>query len=100
MESYVIEIVTFRYKPNIKPQDFWKEDARIQENYTSKQPGFISRESAYSEDSKEVLVVVRWRTIEDADTSMQKFMKDRSVSTFSNMIDAKTMKMIRYNSKN
>ena len=96
MKPYVIEIVTLKYKSTVNADDFWKEDAKIQKDYTSKQPGFISRESGYSNGENEVLVIVRWKTEIDADASMQKFMEDKSVVDFVNMIEANTMKMKRY----
>lgn len=97
MKPYVIEITTFKYKESINATDFWKEDAKIQANYTSKQSGYIVRESGYSEESKKVLVMVKWRTNQDADASMNKFMNDTSVVKYANMIDASSMKMTRYN---
>jgi len=99
MTSYVIEITTFKYKPSVDIDEFWREDAKIQDIYTSKQPGYISRESAYSKDTNEVLVVVKWRTQADAEASMKKFMGDDSVKTYTNMIDGTTMKMMRYSKK-
>lgn len=99
MESYVIEVTSFKYKTSVDAYDFWKEDAKIQDIYTSKQPGYISRESGYSKDSNEVVVVVRWKTMSDAEASMNKFMSDASVTTFANMIDGPTMKMARYDVK-
>ena len=92
----VIEVTTFKYKPFVNPEEFWAEDAKIQNIYTSKQPGFIKRESGYSKDRKEVLVVVYWNTNKDAEASMQKFMQDTTVVNFVNMIDASTMEMARY----
>ncbi len=99
MESYVIEVTTFKYKASVSAEKFWEEDAKVQEIYTSKQPGYISRESAYSIESNEVVVVVRWQTMTDAEASMSKFMNDASVATFANMIDGPTMKMARYSVK-
>ena len=99
MKPYVIEVVTFKYKNTVRADDFWAEDAKIEVNYTSKQPGFISRESGYSENDHEVLVIVRWKSMADADASMKKFMSDSSVKGFANMIDASTMKMVRYEVK-
>jgi len=96
MDTYVIEITTFKMKSTVNADDFWVEDAMIDTNYTSKQPGYISRESAFDEDSNEVLVVAKWTTMEHADKSMQKFMKDASVANYANMIDGSTMKMKRY----
>ncbi|RNC88246.1 MAG: hypothetical protein ED556_03415 [Winogradskyella sp.] len=99
MKPYVIEITTFKYKATVNAHNFWKEDAKIQDIYTSKQPGYISRESGYSEETNEVLVVVKWETMTDADASMKKFMSDASVVDFANMINASTLKMARYNVK-
>ena len=99
MKSYVIEVTTFKYKTSMNSDDFWEEDATIQDIYTSKQPGYISRESGYSEDSKEVVVIVRWETMADAEASMAKFMSDNSVIDYANMIDGATMTMSRYNVK-
>lgn len=42
-KPYVIEVTTFKYKSAVNANDFWKEDARIEEIYTSKQPGYMSR---------------------------------------------------------
>lgn len=97
MKPYVIEVVTFKYKSTVNTDAFWKEDAKIQTDYTSVQPGFISRESGFSTENNEVLVIVKWETEADANASMQKFMEDKSVVDFVNMIEANTMKMKRYN---
>lgn len=96
---YVIEVVTFKYKSSVESSAFWARDAKIETEYTSKQSGFISRESGYSENDSEVLVVVRWKTEVDAEASMKKFMNDETVVDFVEMIDASTMKMKRYNIK-
>ncbi len=99
MKPYVIEVVTFKYKNAVQSEEFWAEDAKIETDYTSKQPGFISRESGYSKNDNEVLVIVRWKSMSDADASMKKFINDESVKGFANMIDAPTMKMVRYEVK-
>ena len=98
-DPYILEITSFQYKDTVNPDYFWKEDAKIQETYTSKQPGFISRESAYNEEGNEVLVVVRWKSETDAEASMNKFMNDTSVAPYAKMIEGSTMKMMRYNVK-
>lgn len=99
MKPYVIEVTTFKYKSTTDTTNFWTEDAAVETGYTSKQPGFISRESGYSENDNEVIVVVRWKTQADADASMKKFMGDESVKNYANMIDGATMKMARYDVK-
>ncbi len=99
MKPYVIEVTTFKYKNTVDADAFWARDAEIQDDYTSKQPGFISRESGYSPNLNEVVVVVKWETQADADASMNKFMGDESVSDFAEMINGPTMKMARYDVK-
>lgn len=96
MKPYIIEITTFKYNLDVDPDKFWIRDGEIEAEYTSKQPGYLSRESAFSENNKEILVVVRWQTQADADASMRKFMKDPTVADYAAMIDGVTMKMTRY----
>lgn len=97
MKPYVIEVTTFKYNETVDTDMFWSRDAQIEEDYTKLQPGYISRESGYSENSNEVVVVVRWKTQADADASMKKFMEDKSVADYAAMINGATMKMARYN---
>ena len=97
MKPYVIEVTTFKYNTNVDADKFWARDSQIEEDYTKLQPGYISRESGYSENSNEVIVVVRWQTQADADASMKKFMGDTSVADYAAMINGTTMKMTRYN---
>ncbi|WP_452226885.1 hypothetical protein [Lacinutrix cladophorae] len=96
INTYVIEVTTYKIKEAVSNENYWIEDAKVDANYTSKQPGYISRESAYNEDTKTFLVVAKWKTMEDAEASMAKFMKDESVADFANMIEGSTMKMSRY----
>ena len=99
MKPYVIEVTTFKYQETVDADKFWQEDGNIERIYTSQQPGFISRESGYSANDNEVLVVVRWKSQADADASMNKFMGEASVQNYVNMIDGPTMKMARYEVK-
>ena len=99
MDSYIIEITTFKLQNEVDMEAFWSGDIKIEANYTSKQPGYISRESAYNDTTSEVLVVVKWKNNEAAKTSMGKFMTDTSVSSYVSMIDGSTMKMNRYQVK-
>lgn len=95
-QSVVLEVTTFRLKSTVNPIEFNKLDAEVEENYTSKQPGFIKRQSGVN-DEGEYVVLVYWNTMEDAAASMEKFMGDASVADFANMIEAKSMQMARYN---
>ncbi len=93
---YVLEVTTFKYSPKADAATFWEEDAKVESSYTSRQPGFISRESGFDTNSKQVIVVVRWKSVKDAEASMQKFMGDASVQTYAGMIDSPSMNMTRY----
>ncbi len=96
MSSYIIEVTTFKINPSTNTEDFWKEDSKVDAIYTSKQPGYISRESAFNDNTNEVLVIAKWKSIQDAEASMAKFMTDASVSNYVSMIDGVSMKMTRY----
>ncbi|MGC6429993.1 MAG: hypothetical protein ACON5F_03020 [Jejuia sp.] len=96
VEPSVLEVTTFKLKTTANASLFNKSDAEVESNFTSKQPGFIKRQSAVTENG-EYTVLVYWKTTADADASMQKFMGDDSVADYASMIDASTMKMARYN---
>ncbi|APD07931.1 hypothetical protein UJ101_02432 [Flavobacteriaceae bacterium UJ101] len=94
----VLEVTSYQLKPTADTSIFNKLDGEVESNYTSKQPGFIKRQSGVNEKG-EYVVLVYWKTLEDAKASMQKFMGDSSVADFASMIDGSTMKMARYSTK-
>lgn len=91
----VLEVTSFKPKSSSNTQVFNKLDAEVENNFTSKQPGFIKRQSGINENG-EYVVLVYWETLENAEASMQKFMSDQSVADYASMIDGETMKMSRY----
>lgn len=91
----VIEVVTFRLKPGVTPTEFAPIDKAVEREHVSKQPGFVSRESAHGADN-EWLVVVHWRSLKDADASMATFEKAPAASQFMSKIEVSTMTMKRY----
>ncbi len=91
----VMEVTTFNIQSNVNPADFKKRDLQIESDFTSKQPGFIKRQSGINEKG-EYLVVVFWKSLSDADASMNKFMGDASVADYAQMIDGNSMKMTRF----
>ncbi|WP_420573434.1 nuclear transport factor 2 family protein [Kordia sp.] len=95
----VLEVTTFKLKTTANPTKFNALDAAVETNYTSKQPGFINRQSGVNEKG-EYVVLVYWNNMENADASMKKFMNDASVADFASMIDGKTMNMKRYHVDN
>jgi len=94
-DKTIMEVTTFHINADINPMAFAKRDAKVGSDYTSKQPGFIKRQSGV-DDKGNYVVVVYWKSVANADASMSKFMSDASVSDYAQMIDASTMKMSRY----
>ncbi len=91
----IMEVTTFKTNPNVIHADFSKRDAQVESDFTSKQPGFIKRQSGVNEKG-EYVVIVFWQSLADADASMGKFMSDASVADYAQMINGPSMKMARY----
>lgn len=91
----VIEIVTFKLAPGTTAATFQPLDHAVEVQHVSKQPGFISRESAAG-DNGEWLVVVHWKSVKDAEASMASFATAPAAQPFMAKLDASTMTMRRY----
>jgi predicted SnoaL-like aldol condensation-catalyzing enzyme len=91
----VLEVTSFNLKSTSNSSVFNKLDAEVENNFTNKQTGFIKRQSGVNENG-EYVVLVYWKTLDDAKASMQKFMSDESVTDYASMIEGSTMKMSRY----
>jgi hypothetical protein len=91
----VIEVVTFKLKAGVTPAGFAPIDKAIELEHVARQPGFVSRESAYGNDG-EWLVIVHWQSAKEADASMASFEKAPAAARFMSNIDAATMVMKRY----
>lgn len=94
-ENHVLEVTTFRLNPTVSQDAFNTLDGEVETNFTSKQPGFIKRQSGVDDDGNYV-VLVYWNTMADAESSMSKFMSDSSVAEYTGMIDGGSMTMNRY----
>jgi len=94
-KEVIVEVTTFKTKSTTNNQTFNTLDSEVENNFTSKQKGFIKREST-TNGNGEYAIIVYWETLPDADASMQKFMGDTSVADYAAMIDPSTMKMNRY----
>ena len=91
----VVEIVRFRLAAGTDEQTFLQENDRVQRDYIPHQSGYISRETARSDDG-EWLVLVHWQSEQDADASMGKFMSDPNTQGFVATLDNATYSMKRY----
>jgi len=94
-QSVIVEVATFKLKEGITPDEFYVVDQAVETQHVSQQPGFISRESAVSDDN-EWLVIVHWRSIEDAEASMASFSSAPATAEFMSQLDIDTMSMKRY----
>ncbi|WP_324027406.1 hypothetical protein QSV08_05800 [Maribacter sp. BPC-D8] len=91
----VLEVTSFHIKTTASELEFNTLDAQIEETFTSKQPGYIKRQSGVDDQGRYV-VLVYWKSQADAKASMDKFMADASVANYANMIEGSTMKMSRF----
>lgn len=95
MKNTIVEVTTFSLKTTANKQIFNNLDSKVEDDFTSKQPGFIKRESGVDENDV-YTVIVYWKTMADAEASMNKFMGDASVADYASMIEGSSMKMNRY----
>lgn len=93
--SKVVEVVPFKLKQGVTPAEFRAVDKDVEKQHVSRQPGFVSRESAAGENG-EWLVIAHWSSRKDADASMASFEKAPAAANFMSKIDASTMSMKRY----
>lgn len=93
--TQVIEVVTFKLLSGVTAAQFRLVDQEVEAQHVSRQPGFVSRESAAGEHG-EWLVIVHWRSAADADASMGSFEKASAAARFMSCVDASTMLMKRY----
>lgn len=91
----VLEVVTFRLQPGVSEQQFLAENRKVESSHVSKQPGFISRETAKG-DKGEWLVFVRRKSLKDAEASMASFAAAPGTEGFMKAIDPASMSMKRY----
>ncbi|MGG7955146.1 hypothetical protein PGN61_22830 [Klebsiella aerogenes] len=91
----VVEVVTAKLKTGVTPLSFSIIDKKVGRDFVSKQPGFISRETGFNDDG-EWLVIVHWKTINDADNSMRKFKSVPEAQTWMDSINVNSMNMSRY----
>ena len=91
----VIEVVTLKLKSGVTVDFFRSVDTALAADYVSKQPGFVSRESAPGKDGT-WLVIVHWRSTAAAEASMGKFETASGAAKFMSMIEPNSMVMTRY----
>lgn len=59
IDSSILEVTTFSLKTTANKNIFNVLDSKVEENFTSKQPGFIRRQSGVSENGIYTVIVDR-----------------------------------------
>lgn len=91
----VIEVVTLKLKPGVSAEAFRLVDKAVETEHVSRQPGFLSRETAPGQNGA-WLVIVHWRSAADADASMGSFEAAPAAAAFMDKIEPGSMVMTRY----
>jgi heme-degrading monooxygenase HmoA len=91
----VIEITTFDINSEVVPSAFETRDAQIEQDFTSKQAGFIRRSSGVDANGKYPIIVF-WDALQDADNSIAAFGSDATVADYFAMIDTNTFTAERF----
>ena len=56
-KNMVIEIATFELAEGVTPESFFEVDRAVEKEHVAKQPGFLKRQSGYTEDGEWLAVV-------------------------------------------
>lgn len=95
LKPFVIELATFRLNKNISRDTFEKRDLAFEKEYIANQDGYITRQSGVAANGDRMMMLY-WKTAEDADNSIKQFKKDQSVADYFNMIDQSSVKLRRF----
>ena len=90
-----IEIVKFKLKPETTKDAFLAKNKEVEQNVIMKMPGIITRETAEGQGG-EWVVVLHWRSPEDAQNSMDKFVANPDTKAFTALLNMDTFTMTRY----
>ena len=98
-KPYVIELATFKEKPQVQRDTFEKRDLEVEQDYISRQNGYLARRIGTNGNGQRLMMIF-WKTVADADEGMKEFMKDQSVADYYKMIDWKTVVLKRFQAVN
>jgi len=83
------EVVVVSLKDGVTMDELLKADKEMETKFVSKQKGYINREVAVSKNSKDLIVIVRWDTLENAENAAKAFMSDPSAQKRMALADIK-----------
>ena len=90
-DGTALEVVISRPKAGSTLEQLLAADKKMEQDFASKQKGFISREVAVSKDG-EVIVIVHWATLADAEAAGAIFMSDPAAKPRLDISDASLFK--------
>ena len=74
-DNVAFEVVISKPKAGVSLETLLQADKTMEQQFVAKQNGFIDRAVAVSQDG-EVFVIVRWKTLADAEAAGASFMTD------------------------
>jgi len=93
--NYVIEIITYKMKKGVQQAEYNRLDSVVQQRYTQKQPGFISKESGIDQQGN-LLIVLAWDNEAHANADQQMLIKNPLWSVMQKIIDTATIDRKRF----
>jgi hypothetical protein len=91
----VIEVTTFRLRPDAGETEFLDADRRVQTEFIPNHSGFLRRTTARRGDGA-WLVVTLWASDADADASAAKAVDDADVGRLMSFVDPTSVHVGRY----
>ncbi|MDQ3106775.1 MAG: hypothetical protein M3Q68_03115 [Actinomycetota bacterium] len=91
----IVELLTFRPRPDADPADLRARDAGVQTGFAHLQPGLVRRTSATSDDG-EWLVVQLWDSTEAADAAGLAAGSDPVMAAFLELVEPSSIVSRRY----
>jgi quinol monooxygenase YgiN len=89
------EIVEFQAAAEITDEDFIKIVEELEENFHSRQKGFIDTELVKDNEPHQWVMIQHWESVEKSKEASKIMMKTPSTEAFRRALDVKTIK-IRY----
>jgi hypothetical protein len=90
-----VETIRFHLREGVEDADFVRRNHTVETEYMMKQRGFVSRETARSDDG-EWFVAVHWASIEAAEATMGAFFGAPQTQDFLDAVDKSTVQSARY----
>ena len=90
----VTEIVTMKTVEGIAKEDFIQTVKELENNFHSKQPGFIDSELLYNEKTNEWIIIQHWNGLENLQAASRKMFNNPITSKYVKSLHPNSVKMI------